>query len=222
MINFSFLLIFLLISFLLLLAILICPLHILIYYNGSLLVKVKILFFCVTIFPFPFNTIKKIKNLSHKNVKNSNKKSKKGSLSLSAKNSFKNNSLKINNLSILEKIGIFKKILYISFLHSKKVLKKIKFKINYLSLGISGDNSADIATNYGKYIIIISSLLSFLENKLCLKKENINIYPDFLGIEKPLKLDLDISSYPIFIIYEAMIFAKSYAKIVNKNDKQEI
>ena len=215
MIYFSFLsILFLFIVSLIILIILILlyPAHILIYYNSSLLIKVKILFFHITIFPFPFGTIKKITNFRYKNAKSNNKKSKKEKFNLSEKNS-----LKTNDLNILEKIGVLKKILHISFLHSKKILKKIRFKINYLNIGIKGANAADIATNYGKYTAIISSLISLLENTLCLKKGNINIYPDFLEVDEPLKLDIDISASLIFIIYEAMIFAKSYAKIVNRN-----
>ncbi len=218
--------------FLTVLSFLVFPAHICIFYDSSFSIKIKILFISIRIFPFPANFIKnrnkkkidatKLNEKKIKKAKNGKKmkeeNSKKNSNCCEQSHSKNQKTIIDGTLNILNKIKFFKKVLNLSFAHSKKVLKRLHFKINYLSIGISGENAADIAVKYGKYRIVLANLLSYFDNINHIKKENINIYPNFLECEDTLKMDIDISSRLIFILYEMMIFAKNYVKISNEKN----
>lgn len=209
--------------FLTILSFLVFPAHICIFYDSSFSIKIKILFISIRIFPFPANFIKNVNKkkidatkLNEKKMKEEN--SEKNSNYCEQSHNKNQKTIIDGTLNILNKIKFFKKVLNLSFAHSKKVLKRLHFKINYLSIGISGENAADIAVKYGKYRMILANLLSYFDNINYIKKENINIYPNFLECEDTLKMDIDISSRLIFILYEMMLFAKNYVKISNEKN----
>lgn len=204
MIYFIFALILLL---LFIFSVLVFPIHILISYNRSLSIKVKLFFVSINLFPFSEKFIKNINNFKKTNPNKKPKKHKK------SKTEYDN---------ILNKIKFSKTIVSLLFYHLKKVIKKINFKINYLKLGITGEDAADTAIKYEKYRISISALFPFFRNILSFKEENINIYPNFLESEFPLEFDFDISFKLIFILYEMLIFTKNYVKIPNEKISDNI
>ena len=181
------------------------PIHILISYNHSLSIKVKLLFVSVKLFPLPDKLIKSIKK-STPTKKSHNKKSE------NSKNPSKESE------GILTKIKFFKTMVSLMFSHCKNLVKRINFKINYLNLGITGADASDTAIKYEQCIIAIATFWPHFEHLLSFEKENINIYPNFAEYASPLELDLDISFRLICIIYEMLIFAKNYAKISNKKN----
>lgn len=181
--------------------ILFLPSHTIIEYNNELKVKLKILFIPIPIYPFPFKLPKKI-NSSHSNNKKNTTERKKTQTT--------------NHGGFFETIRTLKKTLKLLKLTLKKILSHIKFKTLYLNLGIQGYDPADTAIKFGQAHILINNILSYISLNKNIKNLKINIYPVFFESNSTFYLKVDLHARAIFILYEIIIFALSYAKMSKK------
>ena len=105
------------------------------------------------------------------------------------------------------------------------------FTINefYLTMHISGSDAADTAIKYGKLSAWLFPLLGKVASTCKMKKYDIDISPDFLGVKNQADLYLDFSVVPIRITNGVIVLAlqlvfKVLLKVLfsNKNAKKSV
>ena len=100
------------------------------------------------------------------------------------------------------------------------------FTINelYLTMHITGSDAADTAIKYGKLSSWLFPLLGKVASTCKMKKYDIDISPDFLGVKNEADLYLNVSVVPIRITNAAIVLAfqlifKVILKILFANNK---
>lgn len=105
------------------------------------------------------------------------------------------------------------------------------FTINelYLTMHITGSDAADTAIKYGKLSAWLFPMLGKVASTCKMKKYDIDISPDFLGVKNQADLYLDLSVVPIRITNGVIILAfqlvfKVLLKVLfsNKNAKKSV
>ncbi len=105
------------------------------------------------------------------------------------------------------------------------------FVINefYLTMHITGADAADTAIKYGKLSAWLFPLLGKVASTCKMKKYDVDISPDFLGVKNQADLYLDVSIVPIRITNGVIILAlqlvfKVLLKVLfsNKNAKKSV
>ncbi len=105
------------------------------------------------------------------------------------------------------------------------------FTINefYLTMHITGSDAADTAIKYGKLSAWLFPVLGKVASTCKMKKYDIDISPDFLGVKNQADLYLDVSVVPIRITNGVIVLAlqlvfKVLLKVLfsNKNAKKSI
>ena len=105
------------------------------------------------------------------------------------------------------------------------------FVINefYLTMHITGVDAADTAIKYGKLSAWLFPLLGKVASTCKMKKYDVDISPDFLGVKNQADLYLDVSVVPIRITNGVIILAlqlvfKVLLKVLfsNKNAKKSV
>ena len=105
------------------------------------------------------------------------------------------------------------------------------FTINefYLTMHITGSDAADTAIKYGKLSAWLFPLLGKVASTCKMKKYDVDISPDFLGVKNQADLYLDVSVVPIRITNGVIILAlqlvfKVLLKVLfsNKNAKKSV
>lgn len=178
------------------------PIYLNIYFYESLCIRIRFLFLR---FKFCFDekqgkviakskNIKKEKNILPKERKN--------------KDIIKN----IISLIKMVKIYIEK---YLDTLLSHIIIKKLKLKVE-----IAGEDAAETAVNYGKVCALVYPTLSFLCNKITLKRKEINVFPNFYKEDSSVEFEAEIKARPIYLLISVLPFFKEYIKFEIKN-KQE-
>lgn len=169
---------------------LLCPVVFKLTYEDEFKVKLKFLFLNITLYP------KKEKEDSKSNPESNSKKEKKKDKQ--------------------EKSGIFKKKIksegiggFISLLSDslKRIteipvyLKKHICISNFdINIGISSDDAADTAVNYGRTCALIYPFVSVIANNFKYKKLNVDIYPDFDKNKSDINLKIFLKIKLIFLL----------------------
>lgn len=105
------------------------------------------------------------------------------------------------------------------------------FTINelYLTMHITGSDAADTAIKYGKLSAWLFPLLGKIASTCKMKKYDVDISPDFLGVKNEADLYFDVSVVPIRITNAAIVLALQFVfkvllKVLfsNKNAKKNI
>ncbi len=98
-----------------------------------------------------------------------------------------------------------------------KLYKTVTVRELYLTMRVTGSDAADTAIKYGKLSSWLFPLLGKVASTCKMKKYNVDVSPDFIGVKNEAELYLNVSIVPIRITNAAIVLLLQLAfKIVFK------
>ena len=186
------------------LIILFLPIHVIIFYKESLIVKIRILFFNFTL----FSANKTHDSKSKKKIKIDKTLDNKNNLSITDFINKKGFSGFIEFVSDITKLGVTVIL---------NIIKRISIKELKLEISIGDENSASTAIKFGQTCAIVYPLLSLITSNNSPKIYNVNIYPDYSQKECMVNFKLHIYTKIFYFIHSAWMFIKGYLQINKVN-----
>lgn len=186
---------------LILLIILLLPIHVIILYEESLIIKLRLLFFTYTIFSGENSESKENIEESNKSVSDNAKLDKVSPKSILRKKGFKGF---VEFASDILKLGV-------SIL--RKILKRTTIKELELEVKVGCEDAASTAVRFGQICTVIYPLISILTSRNIPKKYHIDVSPDYKNESCSVKFKLRIYARLFYIIYTVIIFSRRYVKI---------
>ena len=184
------------------------PIKIYVSFQDNLDLKINWLFF--KIYPMKEKKKKKPKKNKEISVKSDNN---------------TNEVKKEKNSEIVKKfLEAFKLIYFYLKNYFEKLLKHLIIKDLDLKVEISEEDAAKTAISYGKACAVLYPILSFICNRVVVKKKTIFISPNFFKETSKVEFRLAATIKPLFILINAGSFLIKYIKIktnkaVRKNER---
>ncbi len=113
----------------------------------------------------------------------------------------------------------FSELCYFAKVFLEKIvylLKRLKFKIFNLKIGVGGKDAAKTAINYGVISSAVYYVLGFLDSNVNLKIKKIDVSSDFNSSVTKVEFDLKASLSPFYAILAAFALMKIIFEFKNK------
>jgi len=214
---------------LLILLILFCPVYVSAVYRDTLTVKIRLFGFSVTVYSQEKQEEKKKteKQDSSKKKKRKKKKKKteeesdekkKGKLS-DFLTQFKEN-LKENSFHTT--LTFFKDVAKLLKETLSRLIKALKIRYLEVEWRIGAEEPNDVAVNYGKLCSVFYPCLGMIQSRVPIKKEKIDITPDFLSAQSSAAFAITLRVMPGVLVGVAAKTGWKFLKLMNAFNSNKV
>lgn len=177
------------------LAILFCPIYLKIEYYESIIIKTKVLFFWIKIFPRHEKEIGKLENKKNHDNKN-----------LTAGENKKENKIKemLNQRGLKGFLNILNEFGKIVLGTCKMLKSKVKIDNLNMLIDVADEDSAKTAVRYGQVCACVFPFMNIILKQFKIKDYSVRVNPNFMNDTSMVSFNLDVHIKLISIIEIAL------------------